>query len=386
MTLYIGLMSGTSMDGVDGVLVDIADLSASRAAGSPALRVLADAHVAMPDALGAELLALNSAGADELRRGALAANALARLQAEVVARLLVASHVEPGDVRAVGSHGQTVRHRPGEFDGTGFTIQLNNGALLAEACGIDVVCDFRGRDIAAGGQGAPLVPAFHEAVFGGSIARAVLNVGGIANLTLLPGTTSSTASADIAPVRGFDCGPGNALMDHWCRLHTGAAFDDEGRWAASGTVDPSLLARLLADAYFAKAPPKSTGRDLFNADWLTSVLGTAPAQLAPVDVQATLLELTARGAIDALRTHAPATRELLVCGGGALNGALMARLAVLWPGLDVKTTDTAGLPATQVEATAFAWLARQFCERLPGNRAAVTGAAGPRILGALYPA
>ena len=373
MALYIGLMSGTSMDGVDGVLVDFGT------GAHPAPHVVADAHVAMPPALGAEFLALNAPGPDELQRAALAANALARLQADVVGRLLAKAHVEPDAVRAVGSHGQTVRHRPGEFDGTGFTLQLNNGALLAESCRIDVVCDFRSRDVAAGGQGAPLVPAFHRDVFGGTAPRAVLNVGGIANLTLLPATPSSTLG-------GFDTGPGNALMDHWCRLHTDAPYDDGGRWAAGGQVDGALLAELLADAYFRKAPPKSTGRDLFNADWLAQALARAPATRAPADVQATLLELTARSAIDALRAQAPATRELLVCGGGALNGALMARLAALWPGLAVATTDSAGLPAQQVEATAFAWLARQFCERLPGNHPGVTGAAGLRVLGALYPA
>jgi anhydro-N-acetylmuramic acid kinase len=366
MSLHIGLMSGTSMDGVDGALVDFA-------AG---VRVVAHAHAPMPPALGAELLALNASGADELQRAALAANALARLQAEVVARLLAETALAPRDVRAIGAHGQTVRHRPGEFDGTGFTLQLNNGALLAELSGIDVVCDFRTRDLAAGGQGAPLVPAFHAAVFGGMPGRAVLNVGGIANLTLLEG------AGDPVP-RGFDCGPGNALMDHWCRLQTGAAYDDDGRWAAAGRVDAALLARLRADPFFAKAPPKSTGRDLFNADWLSGRLAGAAA---PVDVQATLLELTATAAIDALRAHAPATRELLVCGGGAFNGALMARLAALWPGLAVAPTDAAGLPAQHVEAAAFAWLARRFLERLPGNHPAVTGAAGPRVLGALYPA
>ncbi|MET0383454.1 MAG: anhydro-N-acetylmuramic acid kinase [Burkholderiaceae bacterium] len=373
MTLYIGLMSGTSMDGIDGVLVDL-DGSAPR--GVP--RLLSHAHIALPAALGDELLALNSPGPDELRRSALAANALARLQAEVVVHLLKTARTEAEDVRAIGAHGQTVRHRPGEFDRTGFTIQLNNGALLAEACGIDVVCDFRTRDVAAGGQGAPLVPAFHEAVFGDHAARAVLNLGGIANLTLM-------ASGD-APLRGFDCGPGNALMDHWCRTHLGAAFDDDGRWAASGRPDPALLAILLGDAYFAKPPPKSTGRDLFNAEWLANALCGMASPPSPTDVQATLMELTARGAIDALRTHAGGTRELLVCGGGALNGALMARLAALWPGLAVAATDTAGLPALQVEATAFAWLAHQFCERACGNLPAVTGASGPRILGALYPA
>jgi anhydro-N-acetylmuramic acid kinase len=379
MTLYIGLMSGTSMDGVDGVLVDIAD------GARYGLRVLADAHVAMPAPLGAELLALNTSGPDELQRAALAANDLARLQAEVVARLLDKAAIEPGAVRAVGSHGQTVRHRPGEFDGTGFTLQLNNGALLAEACGIDVVCDFRSRDVAAGGQGAPLVPAFHQAVFGGTTPRAILNVGGIANLTLLPSTDESVPT-DRTTLGGFDTGPGNALMDHWCKLHTDAAYDDDGRWAASGQVDGVLLRALLADAYFHKAPPKSTGRDLFNPSWLAAALARAGGTRVPANVQATLLELTARSVIDALRAASPGTRELLVCGGGARNGALMARLAALWPELSVRATDAAGLPATQVEAAAFAWLARQFCERRPGNHPGVTGAAGLRVLGALYPA
>jgi anhydro-N-acetylmuramic acid kinase len=378
MTLYIGLMSGTSMDGVDGVLVDF---SADARSG---LHVVTDAHVAMPPSLGAELLALNMSGPDELQRAALAANALARLQAEAVAHLLIKADLEPEQIRAVGSHGQTVRHRPGEFDGTGFTTQLNNGALLAEACGIDVVCDFRSRDVAAGGQGAPLVPAFHRDVFASAMPRAILNVGGIANLTLLPSTAES-APTDGATLGGFDTGPGNALMDHWCRLHTDAPYDDDGRWAASGKVDGMLLVELMADAYFRKSPPKSTGRDLFNADWLAQALARAGGTHAPADVQATLLELTARSAIDALRAAAPGTRELLVCGGGARNGALMARLAVLWPGLAVAATDSAGLPAQQVEAAAFAWLAKQFCERLPGNHPKVTGAAGLRVLGALYP-
>jgi len=377
MTLYIGLMSGTSMDGVDGVLVDFGDAGFSRP------QVLADAHVALPPALAAELLALNQPGADELQRAALAANALARLQADVVARLLETTATAADDVRAVGSHGQTVRHRPGEFDGTGFTLQLNNGALLAEACGIDVVCDFRSRDVAAGGQGAPLVPAFHRDVFAGAGPRAILNVGGIANVTLLPSPASTPT--DSAPLAGFDTGPGNALMDHWCSSHTGARYDDDGRWAASGRVDETLLAELMADAYFRRTPPKSTGRDLFNADWLAQALARAGGARAAADVQATLLELTARAAIDALRGAAPGTRELLVCGGGARNGALMARLAALWPGLAVAPTDRAGLPAQQVEAAAFAWLAKQFCDRLPGNHPMVTGAAGLRVLGALYP-
>ncbi len=392
-SLFIGLMSGTSMDGIDGVLVDFGTGDdAHGSANQPVMRVLADHHLPFPPALAAELLALNTPGDDELHRAALAGNALARLQAQVVAGLLSASGRAAADVRAVGSHGQTVRHRPGEFDGTGYTLQLNQPALLAELTGIDVVADFRTRDVAAGGQGAPLVPAFHDAVFGGAPRpRALLNLGGIANLTLLPDPSTPGRERLL----GFDCGPANALMDAWCALHHGTPYDDRGAWAASGQVHAGLLARLRADPFFVAPPPKSTGRDLFHLAWLqghldalppsTSTVDGAPPPSA-VDVQATLLALTSSTAIDALRAHAPATRELLVCGGGAFNDALMADLAARWPGLDVASTSRAGLPPMQVEAAAFAWLARAFVERQPGNRPSVTGARGDRLLGALYPA
>ncbi len=368
-TLCIGLMSGTSLDGVDGVLATL----------DGGLRVEAHAHAPMPDALRAELLALNQAGPDELHRAALAANALARLQAAVVADLLTRSGVAASSVRAIGSHGQTVRHRPGAFDGTGYTLQLNQPALLAELTGIDVVADLRSRDVAAGGQGAPLVPAFHAEVFGRpGRARAVLNLGGIGNLTLLP--------ADPAvPVRGFDTGPGNALLDFWVRRHLGLDYDAGGAWGASGTVQDRLLRALMAEPFLAAAPPKSTGRDLFNPDWLAPHLAST-AGLAPQDVQATLAEFTARSAAEALRRHAPDTPELLVCGGGAFNDDLMARLARALPGCAVRSTTEAGLPPLQVEAAAFAWLAWAFVQGRPGNLPAVTGARGPRPLGALYPA
>ena len=359
-------MSGTSLDGVDAVLADLGD----------ALRVLAHAHQPFAPALRAELLALNEPGANELHRVALAANALARCYAQVVAEVLREAHFEPGDIVAIGAHGQTLRHRPGEFDGTGYTIQALNGALLAELSGIDVVTDLRSRDVAAGGQGAPLVPAFHRALFAREgCSTAILNLGGIANLTLL--------HADGSTI-GFDCGPANALMDHWCERHVGAAYDAAGAWAAGGTVDAELLAAMLADPYFAKAPPKSTGRDLFNPGWLAAHLDTRPG-VAAQDVQSTLSELTARSASEALWRHAPDASELLVCGGGALNAHLMARLAALLPGRSVEPTDARGLPAMQVEAAAFAWLAQAHCERRPGNLPSVTGAAGGRVLGALYP-
>ncbi len=366
MDLFAGLMSGTSLDGVDGVL---AQFDGGRTT------VLAHEYRPFDGTLRAELLALNCSGTDELHRAALAANALAEAYAQVVAALLKATGVDRKAVRAVGAHGQTVRHRPQAFGGTGYTLQLLNGALLAERCGIDVVCDLRSRDVAAGGQGAPLVPAFHAERFGRPGQDvAVLNLGGIANLTLLPAA---------GPVRGFDCGPGNALMDHWIAKHRGPAFDAGGRWAASGRVDAALLARLLAEPFFALPPPKSTGRDLFNADWLAPQLS---GSLNPADVMATLAELTVRAAVEALQRHAPATQALVVCGGGAFNAHLMARLAALLPGVQVESSAQAGVPPEQVEALAFAWLARAFCERRPGNLAAVTGAAGPRVLGALYPA
>jgi anhydro-N-acetylmuramic acid kinase len=281
-------------------------------------------------------------------------------------------------IRAVGAHGQTVRHRPQEFDGTGYTLQLMNGALLAELCGIDIVCDFRSRDVAAGGQGAPLVPALHAALFAvPGMDVAVLNLGGIGNLTLLPGS---------GPVRGFDCGPGNALMDLWCQRHRGQPYDAGGRWAASGRIDAALLQRLLREPFLHRQPPKSTGRDLFNADWLTAALQALEAALQPADVQATLAEYSAMAASAALLAHAPRTQRLLVCGGGAFNEHLMQRLAVHLPGMAVASTADAGVPPLQVEALAFAWLAQAFVERQAGNLAAVTGARGPRVLGALYPA
>ena len=254
---------------------------------------------------------------------------------------------------------------------------MNSPALLAERCGIDVIADLRSRDVAAGGQGAPLVPAFHRAVFGRAGATiAVLNLGGIANLTVL--------RADGATI-GFDCGPANALMDHWCQRHTGQPFDAGGAWAAAGHVAPALLASLLADPYFALSPPKSTGRDLFHPSWLARHLQGPAATLPPVDVQATLAELTAAICAADLRAHAPGARALLVCGGGALNRHLMQRLAALLPGVTVDATDAHGLPANQVEACAFAWFARAFVRCEGVDLETVTGAAGARRLGALYP-
>lgn len=370
--LYIGLMSGTSLDGIDGVLISFGE------AGS--LQIHAHAHRSFGDAQKRELLSLNSAGDNELHRAALAANALAHRCAELVADLLKLADLPASQVIAIASHGQTVRHRPGEFDATGYTIQLNNPALLAELSGIDVIADFRSRDVAAGGQGAPLVPAFHRAVFAqpaesANGCKAVLNIGGISNLSVL--------NADGSTL-GFDCGPGNALMDHWCELHTGAPFDGDGVWAASGAVHPALLLGMQAEPYFQAPPPKSTGRDLFNPAWLETHLGLAGA-IAAKDVQATLTELTAWACAQDVRRFAPDAQRVVVCGGGALNTHLMTRLERQLPGQTVTTSADHGLPVDQVEAAAFAWLARAFVRRQPGNLASVTGAKGPRILGALYP-
>jgi anhydro-N-acetylmuramic acid kinase len=362
--LYIGLMSGTSLDGIDGVL---ANFSQARP------RVLAHAHHDFTEELRAELLALNAPIQDELHRAQIAGQHLARGYAAVVDDLLRHAEVAAGEVRAIGAHGQTVRHRPDE----GYTLQLNAPAVVAELTGIDVVADFRSRDVAAGGQGAPLVPALHEALFAGDGPRVVVNIGGVSNLTALPAHGSGT-------VHGFDCGPGNVLLDTWIQEKLGRRYDDDGTWAAGGRVDETLLAALLAEPYFTQAPPKSTGRELFNRAWLQARL--AGRSHAPRDVQATLTRLTAEAIGRAIAAHAPESKEVLVCGGGARNGALMRMLAAACAPRTVHSTAAFGVPPDQVEALAFAWLACAHVRRLPGNVPAVTGALGPRVLGALYPA
>jgi len=365
---YIGIMSGTSMDGADGVLVDF---SGARPA------VLADAHQPFPPELRAAFAALQQPGDDEIHREALAANGLARVYANCAAALLEQAGVTAASVRAIGAHGQTVRHRPGLYDGIGYTRQTQHPALLAELSGIDVVADFRSRDVAAGGQGAPLVPALHHALFGQpGETRVACNIGGISNISILP---------DAGPVTGFDCGPGNALLDHWIERHRGQAYDANGDWAAGGRIDPALLAALLAEPYFDAPPPKSTGRDLFHPAWLDAQLARLPAGLAAQDVQATLSALTAEAIARDVRRYAPKARRLIVCGGGARNRFVMALLAQALPGMAVQTSEDFGVPVSQVEAIAFAWLARQCVQREPGNVPTVTGAAGPRILGAIYP-
>lgn len=374
-SLYIGLMSGTSTDGVDALLLDTQ--------AAPSLAVRGFVSLPLPADLRGELLALNRAGDNELHRAALAANALVGVYAQAVADLLQDSHIPASAIAAIGAHGQTVRHQPGAFDGVGYTLQLNSPALLAERTGIAVVADFRSRDVAAGGQGAPLVPFFHRLWFGEYEQQgqkkdlAVLNIGGISNISLLPASGS---------VQGFDTGPGNVLMDAWVQQHLGQAYDADGRWAAGGQVHAALLGQMLAEPYFALPAPKSTGRDLFHLPWLQAQLSRLPAPVAAQDVQATLLELTARSIADALQQTIPELPQLVVCGGGAYNGELMARLQALLPAARVKSSAAYGLQPNQVEAAAFAWLAAQCVQGQALPLPSVTGARAARVLGAIYPA
>jgi len=361
VSLVIGLMSGTSLDGVDAALVDFSE-------NSP--RTLATFWLPYPANIRHQALQLQTAGHDEIRRAAGLANELAGCYAAAVRELLASAGVDAAQVAAVGCHGQTIRHQPA----AGYSIQLNNPALLAELSRIAVVADFRSRDIAAGGQGAPLVPAFHAAVFGDPRQhRVILNLGGIANLTdLHPGQ----------PVRGFDCGPGNLLMDAWVERHQGRRYDEGGHWAAQGQVLPQLLQHLRTDPFFSASPPKSCGRDEFNMDWLESRLAGSER---PGDVQATLLELTAVSVVEAIGRWCGSPQAVFVCGGGARNQALMARLQQHLPDCRVAGTDFLGQPADWVEAVAFAWLAWRTLRGETGNLAEVTGARGARILGAIYP-
>lgn len=375
--LFIGLMSGTSADGIDAALVRFD-------AGSGC--TLVHGHTCEWDPhTRARLLELGQGAPidsiDEL--GTLDAH-IGECFADAALQLIHAAGVDAAQVRAIGCHGQTVRHRPGgaAFDGRHrFTMQLGDGNVIAERTGIATVADFRRRDVAAGGQGAPLLPALHAAMLRSDAEhRAVLNLGGIANLTLLPAFCDGVSGAGV---RGFDTGPANALMDAWCERHLGQPFDRDGAFAGRGTVDEALLARLLGEPWFAQSPPKSTGREQFQLEWLQHHLR---GDERPEDVQATLLELTAATVADALLALQPDTARVLACGGGVHNPALLRRLAARLPGVAVESTAAHGLDPDHVEAMGFAWLARQTLAGLPGNLPSVTGARGPRTLGVIYPA
>ncbi|THU02533.1 anhydro-N-acetylmuramic acid kinase [Lampropedia puyangensis] len=406
---YVGLMSGTSLDGVDAVLARFSPREGAVMGGRlEQIEVAGHAHVPFEGPLVAWLKQLNAPGADELHRAALAENALAQRYAQAVQALCAQTGVAAADVVAIGAHGQTVRHQPSVRGEAGaiaalsslcphahlaeqaqavgrYTIQLNNPAWLAEQTGIAVVADFRRRDMAAGGQGAPLVPAFHRALFGQSgLGVAVLNLGGIANWSLIDSQGQTM---------GFDSGPANTLLDAWCQVHTGQPFDRHGQWAASGSVQQALLAQCMQEPYFHAPAPKSTGLDLFNMSWLQAHLELqVPAQaFSPEDVQATLVELTAVTVAQTFVRYQQGQRSVGVCGGGAFNTYLMERIAqhlqlLLGEPVAVHSTLEWGLGPEQVEAAAFAWLARQCMLGLPGNVPAATHARGERVLGAIYPA
>jgi len=362
---YIGLMSGTSVDGINAALVSIPV--------SGQLALLATHQHPLPTAVRAAIQALMQPGTNEIEREGELDVQLGRLFADATKALLIKAGVDASSIRAIGSHGQTIRHRP--HAAHPFSRQIANPSVIAEETGITTVADFRARDLAAGGEGAPLVPAFHHWLFRKpGVNRAIVNIGGIANITWLPATESGT-------VLGFDTGPGNTLMDQWVDRHRNERYDRDGAWAASGRVQNDLLARLLADDYFAKAPPKSTGREHFNLAWLERQVA---GNLAPADIQATLAELTAASIAQGLKFLPDNIGEIYVCGGGSHNRHLLARLGALLPGIPVATTEVLGLDPDWVEAAAFAWLAHQTLAGHAGNLPSVTGARHPVLLGGIY--
>lgn len=368
--LYIGLMSGTSADAIDAVLVDFS-------ANQPAL--LASHSTPFDRATRAAIHKLALPGTDEIDRMGSLDRQLGEAFAQTVIELLALTDYRPEQIAAIGSHGQTIRHRPPQLHEYPFSLQIGDPNVIAQQTGITTIADFRRRDMAAGGQGAPLVPAFHQAFFrSNQHNRAIVNVGGIANLTWLP--------ASGTPL-GFDTGPGNVLLDAWILKTRGAPYDHEGAWAGSGQVNNDLLQQLLEHPFFTQKPPKSTGPEVFNLDWLNAELASVEGELAPEDVQATLLILTAQSiaaSIGALDLDSPA--DIYLCGGGAYNLQLRKALQVLRPDQRVTDTSELGIAPEWVEATAFAWLAHQTRNRLPGNLPEITGASKALVLGGIYPA
>ena len=361
--IYVGMMSGTSMDGVDAVACVF---------NEKGCQFIARSFEPYSDMLRESLLSLCQTGPDEVFRMQNGANEIAKIYAKAFNKLLTDSGLNYKNIRAIGAHGQTIRHNPQ----IGASTQLINGALLAELTKTDVITDFRSRDLAAGGEGAPLVPAFHKWVLSGDVPRGILNIGGISNLTVLPERGSDDE------VLGFDCGPGNVLMDAWIEKVNHVRYDQGAVWARSGKVIPQLLESLKQEKFFSLVPPKSTGRELFNLPWLEARLNGEK----PEDVQRTLVSFTAETVTDAIRNFAPHIKELRVCGGGAKNPLMISELALLNPELVVTTTADLGVDPQDVEGLAFAWLAYRFDRRESGNLPSATGASGSRILGCLYPA
>jgi len=370
-SLYVGLMSGTSMDGIDAALVDCA---------GGKVQLLATHEHPMPETVRQAIAAISHDGDSEIERLGVLDRELGAIFSDAVQALLACANRQPAEITAIGSHGQTIRHRPpsaGHSPDCAFTLQIGDPNSIAEQTGITTVADFRRRDIAAGGEGAPLAPAFHAAAFAApGQRRAVVNIGGIANATLLAGE---------GLLAGFDTGPGNTLLDQWVQLHEGQSYDRDGNWSSEGDVIPALLERLLADPYFNRSGPRSTGKEHFNMAWLNQVLEQLPAQ-SPRDVQATLAALTAQSIADGINSTDFTAEAVYICGGGARNTDLMRRLYETLAPATLDTTLVLGIEPEWVEAAAFAWLAHRTMASLPGNAAAVTGAAGPRILGGIYPA
>lgn len=361
-------MSGTSLDAIDAALLDFTDNQ---------IRLVATYSHALPETLKRQILQLNKPGQlDEVHQMAIVDQQLADVLAAAVNALLDISTIQPGNIKALGSHGQTIRHQPDAA--TPYTIQIGDPNRIAELTGVTTVADFRRRDIAAGGQGAPLVPAFHAALLHSTDEnRAVLNLGGMANLTILPADPTE-------PVSGFDTGPGNVLLDAWYQQHHNAAYDHDGQWASTGMISEPLLNAMLELPFYQLAPPRSTGREQFNLDYLTSMLSQIAARPKPEDVQATLSELTARSVAHALTQWGGHCDRLLVCGGGTFNQDLIRRLGNILPGLAIESTIMHGMAPEWIEAAAFAWLARQTLHHQSGNLPEVTGAAHPVVLGAIY--
>ncbi|MGE4636302.1 MAG: anhydro-N-acetylmuramic acid kinase [Arenicellales bacterium] len=354
---YIGLMSGTSADAIDGVAAEIDEHQA---------RILATVSIPLADTLRQRVQAVSTGTHDRLDDVAVLDIDMGNAFADCAEKLMAELKTPP---IAIGCHGQTVRHRPEQH----FTVQLGQGGVIAARTGIPTVSDFRSVDVALGGEGAPLVPAFHRAMFGSDIEnRAIINIGGIANVTLL---------AKDGSVRGFDTGPGNTLLDHWYRQHKQGALDDRGQWSRQGRIDVGLLKRCCADPYFSLPAPKSTGPEYFNVDWLEVLLA---GHESPVNVQATLRALTSRTISGAVRQHLPGVQRIYLCGGGVRNDALIEELRMDFDGLTVDSTAALGMDPQWVEACAFAWLAHQRLTQQPGNIPAVTGATRPAVLGALY--
>ncbi len=361
---YLGCISGTSVDGLDIALIEID--------AQNRISITAAQTAAFSPALQQTLLALGQPETDDLDLLGWTDSALGQFIGHALVTFMQEQSIDPGSIAAIGSHGQTVRHRPPDATHTlGFSTQIGDPNCIAEITGITTVADFRRRDMAAGGQGAPLVPPFHQALFGRQTqATVILNIGGISNISILGDTTS-----------GFDTGPGNGLMDAWCSQHTGKSYDDNGRWAQAGTVDQPLLTTMLQDPYFKLPPPKSTGREYFNLSWLAPLLESTNA--SPADIQATLTALTAQCTADAIMKWAPATQSVVVCGGGRRNATLMQALSSQCQA-SVVASEVFDIDGDAIEAALFGWLAHQTLCSLPGNEPAVTGAQGYRVLGAIF--